>query len=761
VTSRLASLLVQEGLVGAKQMADAFQRQVIYGGSLDTILLEMNAIAENVLIGALSRSSALPAGGAPNIDKLSSARAIDWFPAALAEKYRAVPLSVDGTTVRVLTTDPPDRRALDELGLHIGRAVEATIAPEHRFVHALAMVYDTPVPARFQSLQARLLRRAQGAGAAAAPTPAAAKPITGATPAVTRPISDSRPVVTDLPTMVAREPAAPSHARDHEETPRLTTRDAAAPAPIAREAAAREATAAATPASTPTASTPPAQIIDIEPLPIAQAVKMIDEATDRDEIFATLCRGARSQARYVALFMVQGDTMLGRLALADAWVDRATLGGLSLSLEAASPFRTAATGRAALLGKVGEDEDSAALLRALGRNVPTQAALLPIVLRERTVALLYADANGRALPNAALGELSNATGAAARAFQRLILAAKGRDYKAAAAQPGAKVDAAALPTDGAAAAAWRAAGDATGGRLQPTSPDADVTARHVAPAGGDANTWFLSVERGDEHAAASADRLIALGAHGAELAVARLPGPLRIDRASYRGLTPPLAEHGPLLALVARFGDLALPALERRLGESNADVRYYATLALGEIGRGQKLPLVGERLFDSDAVVRRVAVDVLHRLPESDARRAIIESLRGELPGPELPRQRMAADALGALGDAPSVPRLIELVKHDDVGLHTAARRALVAITKQDFGNSRWRWRGWWDRHKNVPRPEWLFEGLAHAQEEIRASSAEELRRMSPEHFGYHWDAPKREREESRRRWLEWYRARR
>ncbi len=185
------------------------------------------------------------------------------------------------------------------------------------------------------------------------------------------------------------------------------------------------------------------------------------------------------------------------------------------------------------------------------------------------------------------------------------------------------------------------------------------------------------------------------------------------------------------------------------------------TLALGEIGRDQKIALVGDRLFDADASVRKVAVDVLHRLPESDARRAIIESLRGELPGPELQRQRMAADALGALGDAQSVPRLIELVKHDDAGLNAAARRALVAITKQDYGNSRWRWRGWWDRHKNVPRAEWLFEGLGHAQEEVRASSAEELRRVSPEQFGYHWDAPKREREESRRRWLEWYRARR
>ena len=41
MTSRLASLLTQDGKVPARRMADAFQRQVIFGGTLDTILLEM------------------------------------------------------------------------------------------------------------------------------------------------------------------------------------------------------------------------------------------------------------------------------------------------------------------------------------------------------------------------------------------------------------------------------------------------------------------------------------------------------------------------------------------------------------------------------------------------------------------------------------------------------------------------------------------------------------------------------------------------
>src|SRR5262249_61439319 len=63
MTSRLASLLVQDGLVSPKKMAEAFQRQVIYGGTLDTILLEMDVVDEGTLLDALGRASALPIAG--------------------------------------------------------------------------------------------------------------------------------------------------------------------------------------------------------------------------------------------------------------------------------------------------------------------------------------------------------------------------------------------------------------------------------------------------------------------------------------------------------------------------------------------------------------------------------------------------------------------------------------------------------------------------------------------------------------------------
>jgi len=85
------------------------------------------------------------------------------------------------------------------------------------------------------------------------------------------------------------------------------------------------------------------------------------------------------------------------------------------------------------------------------------------------------------------------------------------------------------------------------------------------------------------------------------------------------------------------------------------------------------------------------------------------------------------------------------------------AREELMAITKQDFGTRPRRWEAWWEKHKDDDRIEWLFEGLAHKEPRIRASSEEELRKLTGEYFGYHYDLPRREREQARERWRKWW----
>jgi hypothetical protein len=85
------------------------------------------------------------------------------------------------------------------------------------------------------------------------------------------------------------------------------------------------------------------------------------------------------------------------------------------------------------------------------------------------------------------------------------------------------------------------------------------------------------------------------------------------------------------------------------------------------------------------------------------------------------------------------------------------ARDQLVRITRQDFGTKTRRWEAWWEKHQDDDRVEWLFEGLAHKEPHIRASAEEELRALTGEYFGYHFDLPRREREQARARWQSWW----
>jgi hypothetical protein len=85
------------------------------------------------------------------------------------------------------------------------------------------------------------------------------------------------------------------------------------------------------------------------------------------------------------------------------------------------------------------------------------------------------------------------------------------------------------------------------------------------------------------------------------------------------------------------------------------------------------------------------------------------------------------------------------------------AREELMAITKQDFGVRAKRWEHWWDKHKDDDRVEWLFDGLGSKLTPIRASSEDELRKLTGEYFGYHFDLPRRDRERARARWQAWW----
>jgi Type II secretion system (T2SS), protein E, N-terminal domain len=130
-------------------------------------------------------------------------------------------------------------------------------------------------------------------------------------------------------------------------------------------------------------------------------------------------------------------------------------------------------------------------------------------------------------------------------------------------------------------------------------------------------------------------------------------------------------------------------------------------------------------------------------------------------PGDAAPARDGLAPPAGPAAAAPprldkaAVPALIERleVAEDDA----EAYQALVAIARQDFGPKAKRWTIWWESHQDEERVDWLFEGLSHKTPEIRAAAEQELRALTGEYFGYHFDLPRRDREAARARWRSWW----
>jgi hypothetical protein len=160
---------------------------------------------------------------------------------------------------------------------------------------------------------------------------------------------------------------------------------------------------------------------------------------------------------------------------------------------------------------------------------------------------------------------------------------------------------------------------------------------------------------------------------------------------------------------------------------------------------------------DAESAARLAALRVLRTRLDRPRVRVLANKQRDELKGP-VERAILAAAALGELRDPLAVPELIEALQGPPSLVRTAAR-ALVEIAQQDFGQSRKKWLIWWEAHKKTDRIEWLFEGLSHRSPEIRFASSEELRLTTGEYFGYHFDLPKREREEAIHRWQAWWYA--
>ena len=158
--SRLSDRLVNAGRVSADTMRSAIARQAVYGGALDTALLETDAIDEPLLWEELGVATGLPIpepalceNPVKCVNPDGSAIELDG---SWSERARAVPVGVKDGALQILCGEPLVRVELDAASERLGVPFQLYIVPEVRLAAVRQAIFDRPMPPRLLRLFARV-----------------------------------------------------------------------------------------------------------------------------------------------------------------------------------------------------------------------------------------------------------------------------------------------------------------------------------------------------------------------------------------------------------------------------------------------------------------------------------------------------------------------------------------------------------------------------------------------------------------------------
>jgi hypothetical protein len=143
----LARILRDRGIVTERQLQEAIQNQVLYGGRLGTSLYELGFISEERLQEALSRAHGVPSVA---LDQREiTPETVQLVPKALASRHKVFPYRLRGKTLFLLMVDPTDHVAVAKVGYSLGYIVKPQIVPEFRMIQLLRDHYGIDERWRF------------------------------------------------------------------------------------------------------------------------------------------------------------------------------------------------------------------------------------------------------------------------------------------------------------------------------------------------------------------------------------------------------------------------------------------------------------------------------------------------------------------------------------------------------------------------------------------------------------------------------------
>ncbi|MEL6183024.1 MAG: hypothetical protein AAFU79_00275, partial [Myxococcota bacterium] len=130
-------------------------------------------------------------------------------------------------------------------------------------------------------------------------------------------------------------------------------------------------------------------------LDFSAAVARLRDPKSRDHVARTTLRHVGRKLDFTALFMVQDGFLEGWMARGEG---SENIPGASIPVDPDSAFRVVLDTSAHYLGPLAVDASHDTFLRSLGRPHPRSVLIVPLRIRERTVALLYGENGPREIP---------------------------------------------------------------------------------------------------------------------------------------------------------------------------------------------------------------------------------------------------------------------------------------------------------------------------------------------------------------------------
>jgi len=388
---RLGDDLIAEGLLALDQLEEAIEYQCIYGGKLGTSLVELGIVEEDQLAKVLSQQLRLHYIK-PELLMNVPKETLQLVPREIAIKYKVVPYHKEGRRLFLAMTDATNLTFIDDLSFKLNHIIIPLAIPEIRLMLALKKHYGLQLSPRFEALSAQLNRRAK----------AKQKSVPAKKPAPGAKANPAEPAQIDLN---AEETWPMLGDEEYDEMSDLVEPE--------KEDLAEK--------SEPISSDEAYFDFEISSYEISYTslCQQLVAARDRNDIARALINYLSPDFFTCGLFMVRPTVITGWLASCKG-AEPLGFDGFSIPQDQNSIFDVVIKNKVPFLGMVTDTPLHRDLLALFGTKPPQASLLLPLLVRDRLVSVIYLLDQMEALEKR-FSELNNLIQKAEMAFTMLIL----------------------------------------------------------------------------------------------------------------------------------------------------------------------------------------------------------------------------------------------------------------------------------------------------------------------------------------------------